>query len=397
VKDASVEKTPYHAAIRMLADPLPILASLAISAASAYAALHAMVLAGLFRGGDRRATDRSTMSVIIAARNEESHLGPLLESLDRQTRRPDEIVIVDDRSEDSTSDVVEAYRRRLPMLKLVKVDTLPAGAAPKKNALERGIAKSSGKVLCFTDADVILPPTWLASIESRLEPRVGVVVGTYTPLPSAQRIGLAGSVLYRFIDYEKYKSWLLSAGAAGWEFAWTASGSNLAYRRSVYDQVGGFSGQHASLSGDDDLFVQRVRRESDWKIVAMSGPEATVLTEVPLTWREFFRQRTRHLSAGRWYDPWSSLWLAVYHASNVAATLSLFAAVAWPEHPFLTAYVMKVSADLILCALGDLRVRRPAAWRWFLPLEFVLAVYLLTAGPASWMKKPSWKEATAAR
>jgi hypothetical protein len=103
------------------------------------------------------------------------------------------------------------------------------------------------------------------------------------------------------------------------------------------------------------------------------------------------------LSAGRWYDAWSSFWLAVYYASNFVATLSLFAAIAWPEHRFLTAYVVKVSSDLLLCALGDLRLRRPAAWTWFLPLEFVHAAYLLTVGPASWLKKPSWKEATSSR
>jgi cellulose synthase/poly-beta-1,6-N-acetylglucosamine synthase-like glycosyltransferase len=381
----------------MFADPLPILALFAIGAAGVYAALQSMALAGLYRPVRRRAADVTTMSVIIPARNEEAHLGDLLASLERQSRRPEEVIVVDDRSEDATAVIAESFRQRLPQLEVVKVDVLPAGAAPKKNALSRGIEASSGEILCCTDADVILPPRWLESIESCFEPHVGVIIGAYSPRPPTQNTGLLGSFLFRFIDYEKYKSWILSAGAAGWGFAWTASGSNLAYRRSVYDQVGGFSGQHASISGDDDLFVQRVRRKTDWKIVAMTGPEATVVTEVPSTWSKFYRQRTRHLSAGRWYDAWSSILLAVYHGSNLTATLSLFAAVAWPEQRFLTAYIVKVCADILFCALGDLRVRRPAAWQWFLPLEFIHAVYLLTAGPMSWLKKPVWKESTASR
>lgn len=381
----------------MFADPLPILASIAIGAAAVYAALQSIALVGLFRSSRTNAADEATMSVIVAARNEEAHIGVLLESLDRQTRRPDEIVVVDDRSEDGTASVIEAYQKRLPMLRIEKVESLPAGAAPKKNALERGIAASSNEILCFTDADVILPPTWLAAIEARMAPQVGVVIGSYAPLPPTQPKGLTSSLLFRFIDYEKFKTWILSAGSIGWGFAWTASGSNLAYRRSVFDQVGGFKGQHASLSGDDDLFIQRVRRETDWKIVAMPGPETTVLTEAPSTWGDFFRQRTRHLSAGRWYDAWSSIGLAIYHASNLASTLALFAAVVWPDHRFLTAYVVKVCADLLLCSLGDLRLRRPTAWTWFLPLEFVNAFYLVTAGTAAWLKNPTWKETESSR
>lgn len=381
----------------MFADPLPILASFAIGAAAVYAALHSIALIGLFRRGRRHSTDADTLSVIVAARNEEARIGVLLESLVRQTRRPDEVIVVDDRSIDGTSSVVEAYRKRLPTLKIVKVDALPAGAAPKKNALECGIAASSGGILCFTDADVILPPTWLASIDSHMTPEVGVVAGTYAPLPPVERGGLVSSILHRFIDYEKFKTWILAAGSAALGFAWTASGSNLAYRRSVYDHVGGFKGQHGSISGDDDLFVQRVRRETDWKIAAMTGPDATVQTEVPSTWSEFYRQRTRHLSAGRWYDAWSSIGLAIYHGSNLVATASLCAAIAWPEHRFLTAYVVKISADLILCALGDLRLRRSSAWTWFVPLEILNVFYLLTAGPAAWLRKPTWKETTTSR
>jgi hypothetical protein len=165
----------------------------------------------------------------------------------------------------------------------------------------------------------------------------------------------------------------------------------------VYDGVGGFAGQHESISGDDDLFVQRIRRQTSWRIISMPSPEATVVTEVPETWRELYRQRTRHLSAGRWYDLWSQSWLAVYHGTNAFATCALLAAVALPGHGFLTAYVIKMCADLFLCALGDLRFGRARAWTWFLPLEIVNVAYVIIVGPLGWLSRIQWKGSTFAR
>ncbi len=375
---------------------IPFVVSATLVGAVVYAVVHLVAIAGVLRNPAKTSGAGLTFSVIVAARNEADRIGMLLESLTRQTRMPDEIIVVDDRSADGTADVVSTFEQRLPCLRCVRVDDLPAGMAPKKHALERGIAASSGLILCFTDADGILPPAWLETIESYLLPDVGIVVGSYAPAPAEVVPSLAGGLLERFISYEKFKTTALSAGTAGLGFAWMASGSNLAYRRSVYDQVGGFSGQHASMGGDDDLFVQRVRRTTEWKIIPMLEPAATVITNVPRAWREFYRQRARHFSAGRWYDAWSKSFLAAYHVANLLSTGSLFFALVWPGVGFLTAYVIKVCADMSLLALADLRIQRSRAWTWFLPLELLNMLYLFTAGPIGWLTRVRWKEGRSA-
>ena len=363
-------------------------------AAAIYGSFHLLLAIGLMRRPSRQERRAGDVSVIVAARNESDHIGVLLEALRAQTRRPEEIIIVDDRSDDGTGEIVESYRSGLPALRLIRVNELPAGAAPKKHALETGIAASAGEILCFTDADCIPPPHWLQRVESLFSPDTGVVVGMYAPVWEADESGLsfARGILRRFIDYERFKTSALAAGSAGLRFPWLASGSNFSYRRTVFNEVGGFTGLHGSLSGDDDLFVQRVRRATQWQVVALTDPEATVRTLLPSRWRAFLRQRMRHFSAGRWYDPAAMTLLAFYHGSNSLATLALLGAILYPSSIFLTAYVGKVCADLILLAAGDMRLRRASAWAWFLPLELMNVFFVAVAGPIGLLARVRWKE-----
>lgn len=378
----------------MESSAVTLLGGAACVSAIIYGSFHVLLAIGLLRRPSRQERRAGNLSVIVAARNESTRIGALLEALRAQTRRPEEIIIVDDRSDDGTGDVVESYRSMFPVLRLVRVNELPAGAAPKKHALETGIAASTGEILCFTDADCIPPPHWLRRVESVFSPQTGVVVGMYAPAWEADATGpsFVGGILRRFIDYERFKTSALAAGSAGLRFAWLASGSNFAYRRSVFDEVGGFTGQHRSLSGDDDLFVQRVRRTTQWQVVALTDPEATVRTVLPSRWKTFLLQRMRHFSAGRSYDPAAKILLAVYHGSNSLATLALLGAILHPTSVFLTAYVCKVCSDLVLLVAGDMRLRRASAWRWFLPLELMNVVFVAVAGPVGLLTRVRWKE-----
>ncbi len=91
------------------------------------------------------------ISVIIPARNEENSLPNLLESLSKQTLKPYEIIIVDDFSQDKTSDIARIYN-----IKVIRPDKLPEGWTGKNWACYTGYKESTGDILLFLDADVIL-------------------------------------------------------------------------------------------------------------------------------------------------------------------------------------------------------------------------------------------------
>ena len=112
--------------------------------------------------GTRDADDEAqepTVAVVVAARDEAATIGPALESLLAQAGGGVRVVVVDDRSEDGTTEILRAAAARHPELTVVRVDALPPGWLGKNHALQVG-ADAAGPVdfLLFTDADVVFAP-----------------------------------------------------------------------------------------------------------------------------------------------------------------------------------------------------------------------------------------------
>jgi hypothetical protein len=94
-----------------------------------------------------------SVSVVVAARDEERRLPLLLDRLLEADERLVEVIVVDDRSRDATPRVVEEYSRRDPRVRLVRSPGPPPGWAPKAYALWLGAGEARGEVLLFLDAD----------------------------------------------------------------------------------------------------------------------------------------------------------------------------------------------------------------------------------------------------
>jgi len=113
---------------------------------------------------------RPRVSVIVPVYNGESFLTDALESLERQTRLADEIIIVDDGSTDGTAAIAERWRG-------ARYHLQPnAGPAAARN---RGLEMASGDVIGMLDADDLWPSDRLARLLSRLtdDPSLDVVLG----------------------------------------------------------------------------------------------------------------------------------------------------------------------------------------------------------------------------
>ncbi|MEP0823727.1 MAG: glycosyltransferase, partial [Ignavibacterium sp.] len=101
----------------------------------------------------RSGSSNTLVSIIVAARNEEKAIRNLLERLILQSYSNYEIIIVDDRSEDRTPDIVRSFQDKRGNLRLIRITDLDPMMPPKKRALEAGIRESKGEILLFTDAD----------------------------------------------------------------------------------------------------------------------------------------------------------------------------------------------------------------------------------------------------
>jgi glycosyltransferase involved in cell wall biosynthesis len=98
------------------------------------------------------------LSVVVACRNEEAGVRQALSSLLSQDYPDTEIIVVDDRSDDGTGAILRELATEHPVLRMVRVDTLPAGWLGKTHAMQVGAAAASGEWILFTDADVVFAP-----------------------------------------------------------------------------------------------------------------------------------------------------------------------------------------------------------------------------------------------
>lgn len=261
------------------------------------------------------------ISVIVAARNEAENLPRLLEALAKQTHTRYEVIVVDDRSTDATAAIVQAFiEKEYPQKdRHFRLISIPhEEVSNKKNALTKGIEAARFERLVFTDADCVPPETWLRGIATshHFEPEA-LFIG-YSPMISEK------GLLNRFIRFETLFTAYLTASATGLNRAYMAVGRNLSYTKAAFQQVQGFDSFKASLSGDDDLFVQAIRKKTDIPIRYVLHATTFVPAEPMHTWKTWFRQKTRHFSAGRFYDRNMSIALGVFQLLNALLWLSPF-------------------------------------------------------------------------
>jgi cellulose synthase/poly-beta-1,6-N-acetylglucosamine synthase-like glycosyltransferase len=103
-----------------------------------------------------------SVSIIVAARNEERAIEHALGSLLRQRGGGMEVIVVDDRSDDSTGAILDRMAAVEPRLRVVHVTDLPRGWLGKNHALWMGAQSARGELLLFTDADIVMAPDAVA-------------------------------------------------------------------------------------------------------------------------------------------------------------------------------------------------------------------------------------------
>ncbi len=285
--------------------------------ATAFLLLYYLIFYGRFllykSPGDEEEVFSESISVIICARNEAGNLRENLPLVLQQEHPHFEVLVVNDRSKDESSSILRQLRKEHPNLRILEIED-GDNYQGKKKALARGIEAAKYDYVVLTDADCQpASEQWLSLMASHFKSKE-IVLG--------------------FGSYEKQKGWVnklvqwetLHSAVQYFSMAYSGLpymgvGRNLAYKKSLFTKSKGFE-EHLDLpSGDDDLFISSVARVDN--VALEYRKEAFTYSEAPLTLRQWWRQKRRHLSTANRYRFLPKTALALYGTSQLLFYLLL--------------------------------------------------------------------------
>jgi cellulose synthase/poly-beta-1,6-N-acetylglucosamine synthase-like glycosyltransferase len=342
---------------------------------------------------------RWSVTVLIAARNESACIGSCLASILNNAYPAQllEVLVVDDHSTDDTA----AQVRRWPQVRLLQAADFPAlfpeVKSPKKRALLLGLQAARGNWVLCTDADVQAPGQWLRTL-----------AWAAAQAPQAQVLCAPVQFFQEKSAFERWQSldfagMMLITGAGIFSRQHRmANGANLAFRRTLPQQLGAWREQQAS--GDDMFLVQMAEAQQPGSVVFVKNLATAVCTRAMPDWRSFYRQRLRWGSKNAALPEWPlkrnlALALACCTAIPVLALCAAFCFFSGKNREASIA-TLALLAVLGLKALGDWLLlrpataffQRPALMRDFWPAFFWHIVYLVAVGWGSvFTPKITWK------
>lgn len=218
-----------------------------------------------------------TVSVVIAAYNEERVIARTVRAILECSYPGLEVIVVDDGSQDRTSDVIASEFADDARVHLIQK---PNGG--KASALNRGIAVATGEILISLDADTLFAPDTIQRLVRHFaDSAVGAVSGNV-------RVGNANNLLTRWQSIEYITS--QNFDRRGYDLLnciTVVPGAVGALRRSAVLAVGGYT--EDTLAEDTDL-TWKLRR-AGWRI--NNDTTAYAYTEAPETLVNLARQRFR--------------------------------------------------------------------------------------------------------
>ncbi|HIP70320.1 MAG TPA: glycosyltransferase, partial [Anaerolineae bacterium] len=201
------------------------------------------------------------------------------------TRPASQIIVVDDASSDGTGTMIAAEFPQVEYIRLAE----NRGPAAARN---EGATLAKGTILAFTDDDCKPPPDWLDSLQQGFAqyPRAAAIGGIQKAPPHLLKKN-------RFARYEYFiTTRIYQAGNQPVTGSPAPGGTNnLAVRRQLFQQIGGFDESFPVAAGEDADLLQRLTANG---CITVCLPLAVTHYQT-YTWASFRRQQyQRGIGAG---------------------------------------------------------------------------------------------------
>ena len=326
------------------------------------------------------------VSVIVCARDEAANLAKNLPGiLVQEYRTTHEVIVVDDNSFDESRYLLEQLQKTYRQLQVVELKQEAQLIPGKKFPLSIGIKTAKYEILLLTDADCV-PATkhWIDCMQAAYDEQTEIVLGygPYNKKRGFLNILIRWETVHTALQYFSY-------ALAG--IPYMGVGRNLSYRRNIFFRHKGFSTHNRIQSGDDDLFINMAATRNNVRINL--EPDSFTLSDPPRSFVQWYRQKSRHYSTGKYYKPLHKFLLGMYSFSHFCFyplfVLSLlFFDRRWTLLVFGIRFM--IQAPWLFFSLKKLKEK--GLFGWFLLFDIWMFFYYLLFSIVFIKKpRPSWK------
>lgn len=228
------------------------------------------------------------VSVVVTVFNEQRSAGQLIESLLSQTKKPDEIVIVDSGSKDKTVEIIKHFQKKDRRIKLL------VEKCSRARGRNLGIEIARNNIIAITDAGCIADENWLKRIiEPFRNKEVDFIAGFYE---------MVGET-----PFQKALSVFIGVTPNKFDVNFLPSARSMAFRRGLWEGIGGFSERLENTAEDTDFNYKAIKFGA--KIARVKN--AIVYWKLPEKYKEaiekIFNYAKGDAKAGIWWHPTKKL------------------------------------------------------------------------------------------
>lgn len=330
------------------------------------------------------------VSVIVSARNEEDNIGRCLQCLFNQDYPADkfEVLIVDDQSNDRTAEVIQKSLSSYPLNARVLKTT---GNGGKKQAVKIALQEAIGEIILTTDADCLVPASWITLMNDQFEETGAVFVAG--PVRMIEEKGLFSK--FQCLEFNSLMA--ATAGSFGLGMPVMSNGANMGFVAEAYDHDMLFEKQ---ASGEDVFTMFSLKKKFGRnRVVFLHDPEAVVLTHTQKTIGQFVMQRLRWTSKSSSYKDKDVIYTAItVFAMNFSLMLAGIMLLIPQGKPRLVlalstliAFALKTISDFLLVQKYSGLYVQKSLVKYLVLFEPVVIVYTTLTGILGNLVSFKWK------
>lgn len=278
------------------------------------------------------------ISVVIAAKNEEKNICQIIKSLSNQNygKNNFEVIIIDDNSDDDTFKIAQSEISERNNFSIYKAKNKIFEG--KRGAIQFGIDRSVFPYILITDADCKPLDNWLKSFSNKFNEGYDFVFGK---APYYQTNTMANKISC----FDNLWTHILTFSFAHSGFPYSAASRSFGFKKDSFFNISGFENQTKTLSGDDDLLLQKaIKNKMKIGIVTDSG--AIVYSDSKQNITDYILQKSRHTSTSIYYSSKTKYLLGTWHFLNLLfLSLPFFY---FYNSNFIYPFLIKIVTDIFI-------------------------------------------------